>query len=110
MIRRPVGKGEMRQTNPRPDFDDRPRSAPIVFAEASTGHASKKAGIDDGDTVTLGIGDVRIVVVGVRSIGPNRYRGTIDGFEMYAGDLFKGYRIGEVVDFDARKVFAAQTL
>jgi hypothetical protein len=99
----------MPQTNPRPDFDDRPRSAPIVFAQTSTGHASKKTGIDDGDTVTLGIGDVRIIVTGVRSTGANRYQGTIDGFEMYPGEQFKGYRIGETVDFEARKVFAAQT-
>jgi hypothetical protein len=98
-----------RRWNLRPDFDVCPPGAPRVFSQPSIGHASKKTGIDDGDTVTLRLGDVRVIVTNTETFEANHYRGTIDGFEIHPGNESNGYRIGETVEFWVRQVFAAAT-
>ena len=64
-----------------------------------------KIEIVDGDSVTLKLKDVSVIVHQVVSTGASRYRGTIVGFEKWLEPTCKGYAIGDKVDFTERQVF-----
>jgi hypothetical protein len=87
----------------RPEFDERPASREIFFARLDR---RLKARIDDGDIVTLRLGDVSAIVQRTVSIGASRYRGTIVGFDQGLGPFCEGYSVGDDVEFTERQVFA----
>jgi hypothetical protein len=86
----------------RPEFDERPAARGIFFARSDR---RKKARIDDGDIVTLRLGDVSAIVDRTVSIGAGRYRGTIVGFDQGLGPFWEGYSVGDDVEFTERQVF-----
>ena len=96
----PESRASMSQT--RPDFEDRPVSQGIFHANSG----SLDSTIVNGDTVTLKLADVYVIVGRIEAIPPESWRGVVEGFE--PGVLvvdYKGYRIGETVTFPARKIF-----
>src|SRR6267378_3735222 len=84
----------------RPEFEDRTGSLGIIFQNSGP---KLDMTIADGDTVTLKLGDVSVIVIDIKAIGTGSYQGTIDGFEMHPGTEYKGYRIGDSVTFPERK-------
>ena len=89
-------------SQPRPDFDDRPASPGTFYA--NTGPVLDMT-IVNGDTVTLRLGTVSVIVSRIEAIGQGNWRGVIEGFEMHPGTDYKGYTIGETVTFSERKIF-----
>src|SRR5712671_6261894 len=85
----------------RPDFEDRGPLG-IIFQNSDP---RLDMTIADGDTVTLKLGDVSVIVIDTKAIGAGSYKGTIDGFEMHPGTEYEGYRIGDSVTFPERKIF-----
>ena len=85
-----------------PEFDERPTKLGICFAK--TGRRLKMQ-IVDGDTVTLKLGDIPVIVRNVTSLGARRYRGTIAGFKNWSGPTCGGYSVGDKVEFAERQVF-----
>lgn len=85
-----------------PEFDERPAKLGICFAD--TGRRLKMQ-IVDGDTVTLRLADVSVIVRNITSLGEGRYRGTIAGFENWSGTACGGYSVGDKVQFAERHVF-----
>jgi hypothetical protein len=92
----------------RPDFDVRGRGDALVFGPVTSTRSAKKLSVDDGDIVRLKIEGETVVVVDTMCIGANHYRGIIDCFETRPGVEFRGYSVGDPVDFSHAQVFGAQ--
>ena len=84
------------------EFDERPAALAAIFVNIGR---RLRIEIADGDSVTLKLKDVSVIIHQVVSTGASRYRGTIAGFENWLGPTCKGYAIGEKVDFTERQVF-----
>jgi hypothetical protein len=75
----------------------------MFTSEMKPGHWVKTT-IAEGDRVVLHLGDEQVLVSGVRSIGPNRYRGTIYGFEPSVALEFQGLKLDQEIEFDEDQV------
>ncbi len=84
------------------EFDERPAALAAIFVNIGR---RLKIEIVDGDSVTLKLKDVSLIVDQVVSTGASRYRGTIVGFENWLEPTCKDYAIGDKVDFTERQVF-----
>ena len=86
-----------------PEFDERPASLGICFGNT---RPRLKMQIVDGDTVTLKLGGIPVIVRNITSLGSSRrYRGTIAAFENWSGTACGGYSVGDEVQFAERQVF-----
>lgn len=85
-------------------FDNRDHGAGITFVRAAPRDAVKQK-VEDGDDVTLKIGDEHILVRDARLIAPGRYSGRIYGFEPSHQTEFGGYHLEQDVEFTESQVY-----
>lgn len=90
-------------------FTNRPPDQGIIFVENIEQGAQFKSSILDGDSVTLRIGDERVLVRNINRHGSGRYKGTIYGFEPSCGLEYDGLKLGEEVEFDESHVFGCSS-
>ena len=86
-------------------FTERPKDQGIFFVWRHGLNTSSRTSISASSTVTLRIGDERILVRDIASISLNLYKGVVFGFEPSFGVEYKELKLGQLVQFNESNIF-----
>ena len=65
-----------------------------------------KASVDNGDSVTLKVGEQHVLIRNVLSLGSGRFCGVISGFEPSFKVEHEGMRVEQKIEFENENIFS----
>ncbi|MBB6243684.1 hypothetical protein [Rhodanobacter sp. MP1X3] len=86
-------------------FTERPQDQGIIFVGHHVPGKAIKQSISAGDSVTLRIGEERVLVRNVAPTGRDRFKGTIYGFEPSVSLEHGSLKLEQEVQFQEQHVF-----
>lgn len=90
-------------------FDHRSEGiGPFIVGKHSPG-AQIKLSIDNGDLVTLKIGEVRVLIRDVEVTATGQYKGIIYAFEPSISTATHALQLEQLVEFSESQVFGCQS-